>query len=464
MRWHHYFITVITILLLSSAKVYPKEKCQPDFTIPPPPKTLTKVSADIKKNPVYVFFDGSLSMKGFVVKQPPQESIYINLLDQLISAADDLGSVTLYHKFGRRIEQLNEKETQRMTQQNGYDCPDSAEKCELDNKETRLDKVFKAITVDQNATYIVTSDLFLSSEELTGVKFSKMEQPLKEILRQGKTIGVLGVMNSFNGIIYDIPTNEGGTITYAGAKKRPFFVLIIGDQKNVNFVKKRLEQDSLMEKEEFYKFSLITSNVITKNLNITKEIGEKNLTNVNSGDEGYKFTLTDEGLPIFKFKISQSRDSVQFKFVRDDIIVPNSNDVAEWKFEESLWTSKETSCKKVLWKKAKITNFSHAEPQGESLNVNIFGKNNFEGSKLRWGWRYFAVSNLYTAKNGTASADKFKEWNIDKADIEAFTKKEPKVFKTLNLSKMIKKLNFVADEEFVPTLLASIVVDFELEK
>ena len=26
-------------------------------------------------------------------------------------------------------------------------------------------------------------------------------------------------MNSFNGIIYDIPTNEGGTITYAGAKK-----------------------------------------------------------------------------------------------------------------------------------------------------------------------------------------------------------------------------------------------------
>ena len=45
---------------------------------------------------------------------------------------------------------------------------------------------------------------------------------LKEILRKGKSIGVLGVMNSFNGIIYDIPTNEGGTITYAGAKKKTF--------------------------------------------------------------------------------------------------------------------------------------------------------------------------------------------------------------------------------------------------
>ena len=466
MRWHHYFITVITILLLSSAKVYPKEKCQPDFTIPPPPKTLTKVSADIKKNPVYVFFDGSLSMKGFVVKQPPQESIYINLLDQLISAADDLGSVTLYHKFGRRIEQLNEKETQRMTQQNGYDCPDSAEKCELDNKETRLDKVFKAITVDQNATYIVTSDLFLSSEELTGVKFSKMEQPLKEILRQGKTIGVLGVMNSFNGIIYDIPTNEGGTITYAGAKKRPFFVLIIGDQKNVNFVKKRLEQDSLMDKKEFYKFSLITSNVITKNLNLSRDITEENLINASSGDEGYKFTVTDKGLPIFRLKVRQGEENIKLQFKKSDIINPDSNGVKEWKFEENFWSSKETSCKKVRWKKAKTTSFSDVDDDdGENLYIKIFGAKNFEGPpRLRWGWRYFAVSNFYTAKNGTASADKFKEWNIDKADIEAFTKKEPKIFKTLNLIRMIKKLNFVADEEFVPTLLASIVVDFELEK
>ena len=113
-------------LALLVTKAYPADKCQPKFTIPPPPKSLAKVSTDIKKNPVYVFFDGSLSMKGFVVKQPPQDSIYIDLLDQLISAADDLGSVTLYHKFGRRIKQLNEKETQRMTQQNGYDCPDAA--------------------------------------------------------------------------------------------------------------------------------------------------------------------------------------------------------------------------------------------------------------------------------------------------------------------------------------------------
>ena len=271
-------------------------------------------------------------------------------------------------------------------------------------------------------------------------------------------------MNSFNGIIYDIPTNAGGTITYAGAKKRPFFVLIIGDQANVNFIKERLKQDSLMDKEDSYKFSLITSNVIRKNLNLSKSITEENLMNINSGDEGYKFTLTDEGIPIFRFKVSQGRKSVKFKFKKDDIIVKESNSVAEWKWDETLWTSRETKCKKILWRKAKLDNFSHAEIKGEDFNINIFGKKNFDGSKLRWGWRYFVVSNLYTGKNGTAAADTFSEWSVDKADAESFTKKEPKIFKTLNLVRMIKKLNFVAEEEFEPTLLASIIVDFDLEK
>ena len=66
--------------------------------------------------------------------------------------------------------------------------------------------------------------------------------------------------------------------------------------------------------------------------------------------------------------------------------------------------------------------------------------------------------------NTSSAADIFSEWDLPKADAETFTKKEPKVFKTLNLLRMIKKLNFVADEEFVPTLLASIIVDFDLEK
>ena len=46
---------VCTMLALLVTKAYPADKCQPKFTIPPPPESLAKVSTDIKKNPVYVF-------------------------------------------------------------------------------------------------------------------------------------------------------------------------------------------------------------------------------------------------------------------------------------------------------------------------------------------------------------------------------------------------------------------------
>ena len=40
----------------------------------------------------------------------------------------------------------------------------------------------------------------------------------------------------FNGTIYDIPTREGGTVSYTEAQKRPFYIIIIGDQKEINQV------------------------------------------------------------------------------------------------------------------------------------------------------------------------------------------------------------------------------------
>ena len=111
-----------------------------------------------------------------------------------------------------------------------------------------------------------------------------------------------------------------------------------------------------------------------------------------------------------------------------------------------------------------ITDFSTADHKGEYLNINIFGKKKFKGTGLRWGYRYFVLANIYTAKNGTAAADTFSDWDLAKAEAEDFTKTEPVEFHTLNLLRVIKTLNFVADEEFKPTLLASIALDFDLEK
>ena len=41
---------------------------------------------------------------------------------------------------------------------------------------------------------------------------------------------------------------------------------------------------------------------------------------------------------------------------------------------------------------------------------------------------------------------------------------DPKLFKTLNLMNIIEMIDDVANEEFKPTLVASVALNFELEK
>ena len=120
-----------------------------------------------------------------------------------------------------------------------------------------------------------------------------------------------------------------------------------------------------MGKEDFYKFSLITSNVISKNLNLSNSISEESLANVSE----HKLEIDERGLPIFRFAISQKRKMITFKFKNTDIIVKGSNGVAEYKFDETFWRIDE-DCKNDKWRQSKITDFSTAD--GEQLDKLTF--------------------------------------------------------------------------------------------
>ena len=56
------------------------------------------------------------------------------------------------------------------------------------------------------------------------------------------------------------------------------------------------------------------------------------------------------------------------------------------------------------------------------------------------------------------------EWDIEEQAIEDFKNTEPADFKTLNLKKILRVLNSVAEEEFKPTLIAALNLQFDLEK
>ena len=60
--------------------------------------------------------------------------------------------------------------------------------------------------------------------------------------------------------------------------------------------------------------------------------------------------------------------------------------------------------------------------------------------------------------------DEFKDWDLTDSAAANFMQSDPKFFKTLNLMNIIGMIDDVANEEFKPTKVASIAMNFELEK
>ena len=80
-------------------------------------------------------------------------------------------------------------------------------------------------------------------------------------------------------------------------------------------------------------------------------------------------------------------------------------------------------------------------------------------SSIQWiGGLYFLFSiiyliDIYAEKPGNASEETFKEWSVRDSDAEEFKDGNPVEFKTLNLTKIMKILNSVANDEFQPTFV-----------
>ena len=449
-------ITLLSILFLiifiSSSLA---NNCNPpNFTKVSTNNNKNKVS-DSKKN-VFVFFDGSQSMDGYVKNQPGEKNIFIDLVDDLTQIAEIAGP-TKYHRFGKRITPIDENQVVQVTKPTFYNCQAGASDCALDNQETRLDLVFKAAQASKDSTVIIVTDLFVSSKHLVGSRRATLVRPLKDILQNGKSIGLLGVMSSFKGTIYDIPKKDGTEVTYSGAKRRPFYILIIGNDKEILDIKNKITKQTLVDYDKKnYKFSIITSNLISENLNSQKFFNNSTFSILQNTDLKVS---NDINLPTYNFSISRKKKRLKFDVPLSKFLIKDSNGISEYKIVENIWSTNDCS---KSWNKFKEIQYSDVSASDENLSVRLFGTKNLD--KLFYGRQYFAQVSVIANKIGNNNESVFLEWDVEEQAIEDFKNTEPVDFKTLNLKKILRVLNSVAEEEFKPTLIAALNLQFDLKK
>lgn len=435
-----------------------KEPCNPDDLTISKPTRIISPSENGDKGDVFVYFDQSLSMKGYVVEQPGQKNLYVDVIDDVQQIAENIGSDVHYHAFGREIRPLSESKISQVIKPRFYECKGAAVEC--NNQESKINEPFEFAESMPESTHIVVTDLFLADKELVGGTRKQITKPIKSLLKNGKSVGIIGVMNSFNGTIFDIPKKDGGTFEYLDAIKRPFYIIVIGDQKNINLIKKNLEEQQFVDEGDEYKFALITSSPVLQNLNENKVITENNIPRV-SKNENFNFDYYDDNFPIYRFNTSKKKN-YKLKIDLSDIVVPGSTGISEYSIKEATWTSNKVKCKDINWKKADYKKVSDYEQKDKELVVDLFKYKPLKS--LFRGMRYFYYLDVYAEKPGSASEEIFKEWSIGTSEAENFTNEEPKMFKTLNLVKIIKILNSVASDTFEKTLIASIGIDFNLTK
>lgn len=197
--------------------------------LPPLPGTLPNILTAPEKVDTDVYFDATVSMKGFTTLAAG--NVYITLPDLLGDLCGATGEVKFY-SFGEQIHELNGRSYRNFSAPEVYNEAITAVANVVDRADT-------------SHLSIIVTDLFESESD-----WSNVTQKLRDkFFANHLAVAVIGIKNSFHGEIFDVGLNAAH-FNYNSAdnpdKFRPFYLLIMGRDDFVkNFLRKFNERQNL---------------------------------------------------------------------------------------------------------------------------------------------------------------------------------------------------------------------------
>ena len=172
-----------------------------------------------------VYLDASGTMAGFVQPQLLEKPVgdLLTLLNNGVGTPPK--SVLKWRCFGDRIAPIT-GDIDAFSKPMVFSKP-TASPC--GNQTSRLDKVLAEVRKQPvGSLNLIVSDLWLDGNEMAANPAVALGVPLKEMLKEGRAVAILGVEAPFNGKITGVPGLGGGS--FAGATKRPLFILAVGPE------------------------------------------------------------------------------------------------------------------------------------------------------------------------------------------------------------------------------------------
>ena len=214
-------------------------------SVPPLPGTLPNALTAPEKIDTDIYFDATVSMKGFTTLAAG--NVYLTLPDLLGDLGGAMGE-TNFFAFGEEIHPLDRVNYRRFTTPEVYTEPITAVANVIDR-------------ADMNHLSIIVTDLFESESD-----WSNVTQKLREkFFANHLAVAVIGIKNSFHGEIFDVGLNAA-KFNYDSwdnpDRFRPFYLLVMGRDDFVKIFLRKFNERQTLPNDTCY---LLLSENLTEN-------------------------------------------------------------------------------------------------------------------------------------------------------------------------------------------------------
>lgn len=389
-----------------------------------------------------VHIDGSASMGGYPRASTRSLRPHGDFLSVVASLAGSRKLPVAFYRFGAEIKPIpgGAAGASAFATPAPYFCRG------CDNQQSRIDKVFTlASRAPTDRLTLVVTDMWLSDSAFTGSAQVALGGPLTEILRQGRSVGIIGVRAPYSGPILDLPSR------YAGSTERPLFLVAIGSEAEVSaFYRALLNSGSPSFSRDRIRYSLFST-----------ASGNPWRTGAQLGPAGPGVTETTvlPGLMMAGLR--------QFRWARGKGgRVEGVVDVARGVAPGSVWSGKLSGstkvwllrdarglgkCKPGTWQAYTPLRGAWTTVRGKPSQAKL-SLTGSSGAGLVPGKTYLVAGFLGADKldSPNPASAWMREWSFDEAEERELVARRPKFFKVLHLGDLASILEGAVDRTRPP--------------